>query len=62
MSDSEEEVKEVPMPKHRIRFSDMPLKVQEKAIRLMEEANKKHKLDKDIATEVKNMLDKDPML
>jgi hypothetical protein len=33
MSSSDEEVKEVPLPKHRIRFSDMPSKMQEKAIR-----------------------------
>ena len=62
MSDSEEEQKEIPMPKHRIRFSDMNQKTQEKAIRLIEEANQKHKLDKDVATEIKLMLDKDPLL
>ena len=59
---SDEEAKELPLPKNRIRFSDMPLKLQEKAIRLIEEANKKHKLDKELATEIKNMLDKDHML
>jgi len=62
MSSSDEEAKEIPMPKNRIRFSDMPLKNQEKAIRLIEEANKKHKLDKELATEIKLMLDKDPVL
>ena len=62
MSDSEEEHKEIPMPKHRVRFSDMKQQQQEKAIRLIEEANKKHKLDKDVCTEIKNMLDKDPLL
>ena len=61
MSDSEEE-KEIPMPKHRIRFSDMNFKLQEKAIRLVEEANRKHKLDKEVATEIKLMLDKDTLL
>ena len=61
MSDSEEE-KEIPMPKHRIRFTDMESKVVEKAIRLIEVANQKHKLDKDVATEIKTMLDKEPML
>lgn len=40
----------------------MPLKYQEKAIRLIEEANNKHKIDKDVATEIKTMLDKDPLL
>ncbi len=62
MSSSDEEVKELPMPKSRVRFSDMPQKLQEKAIRLIEEANKKHKVDKDVATEIKIMLDKDPLL
>jgi hypothetical protein len=33
MSDSEEEVVIVPMPRHRIRFTDMPVNLQEKAIR-----------------------------
>ena len=62
MSSSDEEVIEIPLPKNRIRFSDMPLKLQDKAIRLIEEANKKHKLDKELATEIKLMLDKDTIL
>lgn len=62
MSDSEEEVKEIPMPKYRIRCSDMDIKLQEKAIRLIDEANRKHKLDKDVAKEIKLMLDKSPDL
>lgn len=62
MSSSDDEIREVPMPRNRIRFSDMPLKNQEKAIRLIEEANQKPKLDKDLATEIKLMLDKDPIL
>lgn len=62
MSSSDEEEVFIPMPKNRIRFSDMPANLSEKAIRLIEEANKKHKIDKDIATEIKNMLDKDPLL
>ena len=33
MSSSDEEVKEVPLPKHRIRFTDLPVKSQDKAIR-----------------------------
>lgn len=33
MSSSDEEIKEVPLPKHRIRFTDMPEKLQDKAIR-----------------------------
>ena len=58
MSDSEEENQEIPMPKYRVRFSDMPHTLQEKAVRLIDECNKKHKLDKDVATEIKNALDK----
>jgi hypothetical protein len=33
MSDSEEEVVVIPMPKHRIKFSDMKPELSEKAIR-----------------------------
>ena len=62
MSSSDEEERIIPIPKNRIRFTDMPANLSEKAIRLIEEANKKHKIDKDIATEIKNMLDKDPLL
>ena len=62
MSSSDEEQKEIPLPKNRVRFSDLPAKHQDKAIRLIEEANKKYKLDKDFATEIKLMLDKDPIL
>ena len=62
MSSSDEEVKEVPLPKNRIRFSDMPLKFQDKAIRLIEAASQKHKFDKDLATDIKLTLDKDPLL
>ena len=58
MSSSEDEEREIPMPKYRVRFSDMPADLQEKAIRLIDECNKKHKLDKDVATEIKNQLDK----
>ena len=62
MSSSEEEEIIIPVPKHRIRFSDMPWSHQEKAIRLINEASLKYKLDKDLATEVKNVLDKEPLL
>ena len=54
MSSSEDEDRENPMPKYRVRFSDMPNTLQEKAVRLIDESNKKHKLDKDVATEIKN--------
>ena len=33
MSDTEEEVVIVPVPRNRIRFTDMPVNLQEKAIR-----------------------------
>ena len=61
MSSSEEEV-EIPLPKNRVRFTDMDVKSVDKAIRLIEECSKKHKLDKDTATEIKLALDKDPLL
>ena len=53
--DSEkEEVQEEPMPKHRVRFSDMPQKLVEIAIRICNDLNEKQgaKLDKDLATEI----------
>ena len=62
MSSSEEEEVIVAVPKHRVRFSDMPWLQQEKAIRLINEAAQKFKLDKELATEVKSVLDKDPLL
>ena len=62
MSSSEEEEVIIPIPKHRIRFSDMPWTGQEKAIRLINDIAPKHKLDKDLATEVKLVLDKEPLL
>ena len=40
--DSEkEEVQEEPMPKHRVRFSDMPQKMIETAIRICNDLNEK---------------------
>jgi len=62
MSSSDEENKEIPMPKHRTRFSDMPSKHIEKAIRLIESVSQRFKLDKELATEIKLTLDKDPIL
>ena len=35
MSSEEEEVVIIPVPKHRIRFSDMPWTHQERAIRMI---------------------------
>merc|ERR1719453_1438111 len=61
MSDSDEHSEEVivPMPKNRIRFTDMPANLQEKAIRLCDAANKKCNLDKEVATEIRDLIAKD---
>ena len=58
MSSSEEvEKAEVfTMPKYRIRFTDMPLEIVENIVRICEEVNKKHPLDKLVATEIQNRL------
>ena len=52
MSSSEEEVEIEPLPKHRVRFSDMPQNLQEVAIRICNTASQNHKLDKELSTEV----------
>jgi len=55
MSDSEAEnsaADVVPMPKFRVRFTDMPLNVCEAVVRICEATNKKHSLDKLVATEI----------
>ena len=52
MSSSEEEEIIEPMPKHRVRFSDMPSNLQEIAIRICHKASENHKLDKELSTEV----------
>ena len=44
------------MPKYRIRFTDMPLEIVENIVRICEEVNKKHPLDKLVATEIQNRL------
>ena len=62
MSSSEEEEVIIPVPKNRIRFSDMPWSHQEKAIRLINDAASKHKLDKDLATAIKGLLDSEETL
>jgi hypothetical protein len=72
MSDSEErsEHEELAMPKYRIRFTDMPLNVVENVVRskfkapkltifcfiVCEATNKKHNLDKQVATEIQGQL------
>lgn len=62
MSESEEEVQVIPMPKYRIKFTDMPDDKQEKCIRLCDEANKKHKLDKEVCSEIQKMIHAEPLL
>ena len=66
MSDSEQEVVIAPMPRYRIRFTDMPVNLQEKAIRRKfswnfliltlvcdkADKNEKNKLDKEVASEI----------
>ena len=80
-SEGEEEVKE-PVPEHRVRFTDMPQKLVDQAVRskhsalapranlapasfscvVCDAATKKEKLDKDIATEIQKMIQKDAEL
>merc|ERR1719362_158231 len=59
MSSSEEEVEVEPLPPHRIRFTDMPWAQVDKAIRLVEKATVKCKLDKDLATEIQTQIKAD---
>ena len=63
MSDSEDhEVKENPMPLHRIRFTDFePAKV-EKTIRMVDKINKGQKYDKDVAIAITKGIQEDPDL
>lgn len=72
MSDSDEhsEREEIPMPKYRVRFTDMPLNIVEQVVRsklntliltfvtflVCEATNKKHNLDKLVATEIQGQL------
>ena len=53
-SSDEDEVQkdQVAMPKYRTRFTDMPLEIVENIVRICEEINKKHPLDKLVATEI----------
>ena len=63
MSDSEEEKEEViPMPKNKVRFSDMPQVLLEKAIRICHDANGRFDMDKEVATEIKKMIAADAEL
>ena len=62
MSSSEEEVEIEPLPKHRVRFSDMPANLQEIAIRICDKASQNHKLDKELSTEVQRQFNGNPDL
>ena len=73
MSDSENEEKVViPMPKHRVKFTDMPAALQEKAIRskwtinkrylVGDKANNMFKLDKEVSTEIQKQIAAEPLL
>ena len=60
MSSSEgEEVIADPLPSHRIRFTDMPWNMVDKAIRLVEKATAKCKIDKDLASEIQSQMKAD---
>ena len=56
MSSSEEEVEIEPVPKHRVRFSDMPVELIEVAVRLTNKASENHKLDKELASEIQRQI------
>jgi hypothetical protein len=58
-SDEEIEVQETALPSYRVRFSDMSEDLQQKATRHIATANGKGKLDKEVATYLKDLLDKD---
>ena len=78
MSSSEEEVQIDPLPPHRVRFTDMPAPLVDKAIRskflpfflitlplrftVCEKAILKCKLDKEIATEIQTQIRAEPEL
>ena len=61
MSDEEEEETQIePMPPHKIRMTDLPDHLVEKAIRGIEKLNAGHKLDKDCATSISKYLNFQP--
>ena len=60
-SDSEE-VEIEPLPKHRIRFSDMPANLQDPAIRIVHKCGENHKLDKELASEIQRQFNASPEL
>ena len=62
MSSSEEEVEIEPVPKHRVRFSDMPVELQDPAIRIVHKASENHKLDKELASEIQRQFNASPEL
>merc|ERR1712228_51495 len=51
-----------PHAQNRIRFTDMPATLQEKAIRIAEAADKKCSMDKEVASEIQKMIAAEPEL
>ena len=62
MSSSEEEQEIEPLPKHRVRFSDMPSNLQDIAIRICHKASENHVLDKELSSAVQRELNTNPDL
>eukprot|EP00919_Chromeraceae_sp_WS-2016_P039739 GHVR01094687.1.p1 GENE.GHVR01094687.1~~GHVR01094687.1.p1 ORF type:complete len:110 (+),score=31.97 GHVR01094687.1:46-375(+) len=61
MADEEEvAVKKIELPPMRVRHSDLPHNIQEKAQIYMMEAFKEYCLEKDIAAFIKKRMDEDP--
>ena|ERR1719464_1239 len=58
-SSDEAEVEIIPLPPNRIRFTDMSWPLVDKAIRLVEKATVKCKIDKDLASEIQHQLKAD---
>uniref|UniRef100_A0A7S3CL93 Dynein light chain n=1 Tax=Strombidium rassoulzadegani TaxID=1082188 RepID=A0A7S3CL93_9SPIT len=51
-----------PMPEYKIRFTDMPDSLVEKAVRLTAKMNEGQRLDKEVATAIHRALKDDPDL
>ena len=61
-SDNDGRNKVDPMPKYKMRMTDMADNLVEKAIRLTAKANEGQRLDKDVATAIHKGLNEDPDL
>ena len=60
--ESDVEVEVEPLPPHRVRFTDMPWSLVDKAIRLIEKAAATAKMDKDLASEIQAAIKADQEL